>query len=140
MGPLECHSAPRTHLRSPHIKSHPNICSIYSVENIPITRLYCDQAKPLGTLQNTKFTTRHLPWVLQYAHVPKNTTSKNLILKNKNPHRKRVEPGSQDIRPLTKKRKCSDGKKIFIFGRIFKRGPHMTDNIIWVQENPNPAL
>ena len=101
MGPLECHSAPRTHLRSPHIKSHPNICSIYSVENIPITRLYSDQAKPLGTLQNTKFTTRHLPWVLQYAHVPKNTTSKNLILKNKNPHRKRVEPGSQDIRPFT---------------------------------------
>ena len=106
MGPLECHSAPRTHLRSPHIKSHPNICSIYSVENIPITRLYSDQAKPLGTLQNTKFTTRHLPWVLQYAHVPKNTTSKNLILKNKNPHRKRVEPGSQDIRPFT----CRDSK------------------------------
>ena len=38
------------------------------------------------------------------------------------------------------KQKCSDGEKIFIFGRKIKKGPHMTDNIIWVQENPNLAL
>ena len=31
-------------------------------------------------------------------------------------------------------------EKIFIFGQIFKSGPHMTENIIWVQENPNLAL
>ena len=28
----------------------------------------------------------------------------------------------------------------YIFGWKIKKGPHMTDNIILVQENPNPAL
>ena len=76
---------------------------------------------PLGTLQNTKFTTRHLPWILQCAHVPKNTTSKNLISKNKNPHRKRVEPGSQDIRPFMIK---------FFFSELTHVACHPTQRLV----------